>query len=96
MLEQIQMFRVIKPMEPSKAWRNAGIKSSNAGTMPVGQDEEHQSYYKIEMCLSNKEIQRDLLTIFLEVEGVIKEGAAPPLKPIGELKKALRSLRRPQ
>ena len=60
--------------------------------MPV--DEESQGYYKIEMCLTNKEIQKDLLTIFLDVGGVIKEGTAPPMKPIRELKKALKDLRK--
>ena len=79
-------------MDPLPQRPKWGIKNPHANSMPV--DAENQGYYKIELCLTNKETQKDILTILVEVGGLIKEGTAPPMKPIRELEKALKDLRR--
>ena len=89
--EQVQIFKISKPQVSSAGWRRKGIKHKER--MPVDGDED-DSYFKIELCLLDKKIQKDFLTICMELGGVIKEGTPPPNKQIRMLKKALQDMKR--
>jgi hypothetical protein len=86
-----QIFKVRKPLVSSAGWRRKGIKHHER--MPV-EDAQDTSYYKIELCLVNKVIQKNILALCMEMGGVIKEGAPPPNKQIRLLKKALQDMKK--
>jgi hypothetical protein len=89
--EQIQIFKVRKPQVNSAGWTRKGIK--HQARMPVEEGED-DSYYKIELRLVNKTVQRNILALCMELGGVVKEGTPPPNKQIRMLKKALQDMKK--